>query len=150
MRDFETLVLSGATRHADTKGYGGGLKYESATRKETPPLIATDAINFSFGKTSEFDQRNVTREILKALMAFGVGTILQAPECDIAKYSMVSTGHWGCEVSHGTKLLKEILQWIAASEAGRGLSTLLFFWQMARRGDFRGFGKKHGAKMTLL
>lgn len=122
MEDFEALVLSGATCFAKTSGYAATLCYDKAAYEEAPPLIAIDALNFSGrGHWAEYRPHNIDREIRKSLTGFAAGTLVAVPECDSAQFTDIATGHWGCGAFKGTKLLKAILQWIAASQASRNL-----------------------------
>jgi len=55
----------------------------------------------------------VMRELEKAVAAF-----TPVNEESAKRWPIIATGNWGCGVFGGIILLKAILQWIAASEAG--------------------------------
>ena len=54
----------------------------------------------------------MTRERRKAFAGFMVP----------GSQTAIATGHWGCGAFGGDRYLKSLLQWIAASAAGRSLS----------------------------
>ena len=122
MRDFEAVVISGTHRFANTEGYGRAVRYTSSAFLAAPPLVAIDAIPLQRqSHKAEFWKPNIDREIQKAFTGFCCGTSISAVECDPKIFSQISTGHWGCGIFGGTRLFKALLQWIAASEAGRGV-----------------------------
>lgn len=56
----------------------------------------------------QFRKALMLREINKAFCGFSM-----------AATDVISSGEWGCGVFHGNAYLKALLQWIAASLAGR-------------------------------
>lgn len=73
-------------------------------------ITAIDAINFNRSKIPQFSMDSINREILKAYTGFNVEEI-----------STVTTGNWGCGVFGGDLQLKIIIQWLAASLAGKDI-----------------------------
>lgn len=57
------------------------------------------------------------RETIKAYCAFSV----RGEECAAWDAAPVSTGNWGCGAFGGDKYLKCLIQWLAASQAGRSM-----------------------------
>jgi len=79
-------------------------------------LVAFDALSFQ-ARHEQYSSDAIMRELLKAYMAFR-GDPLE----DTASLRAVATGNWGGEPgSKSDPELKALLQWAAASEAGRDL-----------------------------
>lgn len=72
----------------------------------------------------QFRQELILRELNKAYIAFKP-TALEPRRPDGTLFPL-SAGHWGCGVFHGNKELKLLLQWIAASQAGRSIKYFTF------------------------
>ena len=69
-------------------------------------IIAIDALSFP---QNQFSDDSVLREINKALAGFQL--------CHTSKG--IASGKWGCGVYGGDASLKSLIQWIAASIAGK-------------------------------
>ena len=69
-------------------------------------IIAIDALPFP---PNQFSDQSVLREINKALAGFQM--------CHDSKD--IASGKWGCGVYGGNSNLKSMIQWIAASIAGK-------------------------------
>ncbi|CDJ64525.1 hypothetical protein ENH_00071100 [Eimeria necatrix] len=72
---------------------------------------------------SQFQENKMKREVLKALLGFQgdpFEALLGEPKAPVA------TGKWGCVIFGGDNELKTLLQWIAASAAGRTLVYMAF------------------------
>ncbi|KAG8348649.1 putative poly(ADP-ribose) glycohydrolase [Trypanosoma vivax] len=81
-------------------------------------VVAMDAIDFSSVPELQYLQENVERETRKAFVAFkGVCSGPFHPP----RGGPVATGNWGCGAFCGDPQLKLLIQWCAASEAGRPL-----------------------------
>lgn len=78
-------------------------------------LVAFDALSFQ-ARHEQYSSDAIMRELLKAYMAFR-GDPLE----DTATLRAVATGNWGGDGAKGDPELKALLQWAAASEAGRDL-----------------------------
>lgn len=78
-------------------------------------LVAFDALSFQ-QRHEQYSPDAIMRELLKAYMAFR-GDPLE----DTATLRAVATGNWGGGGAKGDPELKALLQWAAASEAGRDL-----------------------------
>jgi len=70
-----------------------------------------DALIFSDNELAQWKPRLIDRELNKAYVTFY--------EKDSSKLIPIATGNWGCGAFAGDKLLKSVIQWIAASQAGR-------------------------------
>merc|ERR1711864_32534 len=78
-----------------------------------------DAIKFSGKGRVQFRADNVDRELNKAFVAF------HGPS-NVSRLQAVATGNWGCGAFGGDPRLKLVIQWLAASEAGRDITYFTF------------------------
>ncbi|KAL3101038.1 hypothetical protein niasHS_001498 [Heterodera schachtii] len=121
MDDNEAILLLGAERFSDYRGYCDTLRWvyrkydDDSTKRDSmgraidTELLAIDAL--CFGGQMEFwgDQfgaNAIKRELLKAYIGFS----LQTPESPHG----ISTGNWGCGAFGGDMELKSLIQWMAA------------------------------------
>ena len=112
--DNESIIITGAKKHADYKDYGLDAFYTGKNMQcwdwPSRKIIAIDAIPFQDGtgdnRFMQMQEHLLKREIIKCFVG------LQA-----AKGLGVSTGHWGCGAFGGDKEVKAIIQVIAASMA---------------------------------
>jgi poly(ADP-ribose) glycohydrolase len=68
-------------------------------------------LKFNKGDPYQFTWKAINREILKAYTGF----------CFFKKESRIITGGWGCGAYNGDFITKVIIQWIAASMAGKDI-----------------------------
>jgi poly(ADP-ribose) glycohydrolase len=136
LRDDEALLLRGATRFSAHEGYrhdftwAGDASYDAAsaegedddasgtTTSAPPSFVAFDAL-FDPGE-AQFGAELLVREANKALVAFTA----DAP--GVAPGGAVATGNWGAGAFRGDLPLKALLQWCAASRAGRAVEYYPF------------------------
>jgi poly(ADP-ribose) glycohydrolase len=121
MLDGEAVVLHGAAQVARTRGYASGLRYDGAHRDPvarladgTPDVtvVAIDALDFRKHPAGlEATEPALLRELQKAHAGFW-------PD---ERRLPIATGNWGCGVFGGDPALKAMLQWMAASTAGRAV-----------------------------
>ena len=78
-----------------------------ASDSQPAQVIAMDALCLD-DRDVQFRKALMLREINKAFCGFSM-----------AATDVISSGEWGCGVFHGNAYLKALLQWIAASLAGR-------------------------------
>lgn len=78
-----------------------------ASDSQPAQVIAMDALCLD-DRDVQFREALMLREINKAFCGFSM-----------AATDVISSGEWGCGVFHGNAYLKALLQWIAASLAGR-------------------------------
>ena len=71
--------------------------------------MAIDAVHFKENSSEQFEEEMINREILKAYAGFS----------SMPQEARVVTGGWGCGVFNGDLRTKLLIQWIAASLAGR-------------------------------
>ena len=117
-------------------------------------VVAIDATYFEWGTKMDEQLRkhHNNREIIKALVGFSA----DGPECSRSLFPAVSTGHWGCGAFHGDRQRALLIQWIAASAAGRSLiyHMLEDKWLAAAAGrasaDLTGLGATVGQLMTAF
>ncbi|KAL0486280.1 poly(ADP-ribose) glycohydrolase [Acrasis kona] len=119
LQDDECLLIRGAARYSNYTGYGDTFKYNGkyehadCNSHVEEEIIVIDALNFPKSKYSPRDQYRpnlILRELQKAYCGF---------ERPHFKNKTIATGNWGCGVFGGNRQLKSMIQWIAASEAGR-------------------------------
>lgn len=124
MSPKEAIVIKGSQVYSQYTGYSGTLKFAGAATDVTEvfedgsrgsEVLAMDAVN-SPGE-SQFLQETIERNILKAYCAF-----LETE----TNYRPIATGNWGCGVFKNDLHFQFIIQWIAASLAGRSLHYYFF------------------------
>ena len=89
-------------------------------------VVAIDAFQFRrrVPKQHQYQVPYLLRELHKAYIGFR--PTLNSPQKD-GRPTAVATGNWGCGIFGGNKTLKFIIQWMAASCAGRDLLYLTFY-----------------------
>ena len=133
MEDNESILIRGAEQFSSYSGYGGALKFTGPHTDTNPidesnrrcvSIVAIDATPFGYENDEQFDVKGVLRELDKAYCGFG----FRIPGDDVESNKMraVATGNWGCGAFGGDKELKSLLQWMAASMAGRPLKYYSF------------------------
>ena len=122
MADDEALVLVNAERIARYSGYNTGLKFTGDYVETSSGVcrVAIDATCYGWGigADEQYSQQMLLRELNKALVGFDH----KFP----TKGADVATGNWGCGAFGGNIHLKSLLQWCAASAAGRGVAYFTF------------------------
>jgi poly(ADP-ribose) glycohydrolase len=122
MEDFESIYIRNLRRYADYTGYGKTLALGSPAAdiftSERKDFFAIDALKYTSKDSNEDDlkrtqyrMKNVLRDLNKALIGF----TLPAD----TKFSLISTGKWGCGAFGGDPQLKFLQQWMAISVLGR-------------------------------
>ena len=122
----ESLLITGAERFSAYSGYAFKLRFAGDHRDLQPRegngtiqscILAMDAQDFR-GRDSSFSAQLsptcLLRDLNKAVTAFG-------PSGFTEHFPKVATGNWGCGAFRGNARLKALVQWIAASAAGRQL-----------------------------
>lgn len=146
MRSNEAICISGTERYTTTAGYAFSLRYGGDYRDSAPrvrvtidgpgafsnskvavvvgstvdmianSIVAIDAIPFSSrGLGAQLGARPLHRELNKALVGFGARGV------ELEHATRLSTGNWGCGAFNGNLQVKFLVQWLAASEAGRDM-----------------------------
>lgn len=126
MEKNEAIIMKGAEKFSDYKGYGMTLNfggnYQDNNFEDGQCLntdIGIDALDFRDGaELTQYEKENIDREITKCYSGFKDGN-----------NTKISTGNWGSGEFKGDKRLKLILQWIAASIAKKELLYYTFFQQ---------------------
>ncbi len=130
MDDRESILIVGAEQFASYSGYGGSFKCSGphqdtnpvdARRRRCVSIVAMDAIYFT-SKWEQYLEKNILRELNKAYCGFRH----VASGDDRSQLIPVATGNWGCGMFGGVKMLKTVIQWMAASRAGRNLKYYTF------------------------
>jgi poly(ADP-ribose) glycohydrolase len=125
----EAVLIIGPMRFSNYSGYRDTFAWASHHEDKTPRdalgrletlITAIDAVSFPVTQVGrQYSRYYVNRELNKAYIGF-LPTEEDSPAWPIA------TGHWGCGAFNGNKQLKAIIQWLAASEAGRSLRYFAF------------------------
>ena len=109
----------GFRKHFASKGYSDTTAYDYTENvpykvdkdgRAEEYIVAIDAIHFKEGDSTQFEDQLIDREILKAYAGFSSIPVEKAK---------VVTGGWGCGVFNGDLRTKLLIQWIAASLAGK-------------------------------
>jgi len=118
----EAIAISGARIFSDSKLYGYGKGFTGPrpftitntiwNTDDVPTLIAIDAVRYERG--SENTQYNKT-EKLKALLKAIVGFASHKGATEYPNTRVIATGNWGAGAFNGDKILKFLIQWVAAS-----------------------------------
>ena len=86
-------------------------------------LTCIDAVDYrSLGRHLQYSRAHFERELDKAYAGFGE----LPPEQGHPRCTTVATGNWGCGAFLGDKEFKALLQWMAASAAGKRLRYYTF------------------------
>ncbi|KAF8375544.1 parg-1 [Pristionchus pacificus] len=127
MEPHEAILIQGAQQYSAYTGYSDSLKHMPLKLRRGEPrdcygrarsyLVAIDAVRFT-KKGIQYLPEFIARETKKAYAGFMRDK--DAPARPIA------TGNWGCGVFNGDKELKSLIQWVAASKAGRPLIYITF------------------------
>ncbi|XP_022669824.1 poly(ADP-ribose) glycohydrolase-like isoform X2 [Varroa destructor] len=126
--DDEALLMTGPERFNEYTDYSDNFRWRGNVfdfrdrdhwgRKYTQ-LVAIDALKHQGRKQQheQFKIEKIMRELVKSLCGF------QTPGFP---RSAVATGNWGCGAFGGDARLKFLVQWMAASRAGRPLVYFTF------------------------
>ena len=100
-----------------------GFVVDAHSPGQLSQIVAMDAIFFGRNGTAvqQFSANRMSREVFKAFNGFSVSSLVLARE-----YPLIATGNWGCGAFGGEVGLKAMLQWIAASLAGRSIVYFSF------------------------
>jgi poly(ADP-ribose) glycohydrolase len=124
MKDLEAVVIVGAQQFSQYSGYGGSFTCEGPASPDSNALdaqgrrdihlVAIDAL--CYPGDLQYEPAGMVRELVKASAGFQgdqheAGGALRA----------VATGNWGSGVFGGDPQLKCLLQWMAATVAGRAV-----------------------------
>ena len=98
---------------SDVNDAGDAAPTIDASRR--PAIVAIDALCYPGSPQQQYAPRVMLREMRKALAGFSIPT----QERGRAPLTAVATGNWGCGAFGGFVDIKAIIQWLAASQAGR-------------------------------
>mmetsp|Transcript_7904 Transcript_7904/g.14742 ORF Transcript_7904/g.14742 Transcript_7904/m.14742 type:complete len:479 (+) Transcript_7904:9-1445(+) len=134
MDEDEAIQIVGAQQYSAYGGYGRNLAYAGDFKDTVYPrdadgtplisILAMDAFDFKRRDSSLKAQMSpyfALRELNKALAAF-----TPVDEVSLRNFPSIATGNWGCGAFKGNAPLKALLQWCAASQAGRQLRYFPF------------------------
>jgi len=136
MREEEAILIQGAATMSEYQGYAKGFKWNGKKEEKYEitksnivdrNIIAIDALDLRDERIpTQFSTDLLLRELNKAYVGFS-----GVPELDEEiKRKPIATGRWGCGIFAGNVHLKFILQWIAASRAGRAM----IFYSFGKQG----------------
>mmetsp|Transcript_16398 Transcript_16398/g.24708 ORF Transcript_16398/g.24708 Transcript_16398/m.24708 type:complete len:806 (-) Transcript_16398:185-2602(-) len=126
LEDHEIAAVIGAHKFNDVTGVGFNMTYERSNSLEKDPLpndlydrkanclVFMDALEVS--GVAEYGMETLLRESLKAHTGFSLHPITLGEH-----YPAVATGNWGGGYAGGDPQYRFLIQWIAASFAGREL-----------------------------
>ncbi|CAF0958413.1 unnamed protein product [Adineta steineri] len=128
MEDNECIFLIGCEQYSSYRGYANSFQFDGDYKDTTPKdkwgrkwchLVAMDAIYFQ-NPSTQYNMKAIDRELIKAYTSFR--PLGKGPNYEFG----ITTGNWGCGAFNGDKQLKAIIQWMAASVAGRPLIYAAF------------------------
>jgi poly(ADP-ribose) glycohydrolase len=115
----ESIKLLGCGTYCKWRGYGFGFRFAGdhtgATGAGIAEIIAMDAVDYDIDEQQQFSESHMRRDIIKAFAGFNA-----------ADRPKIATGNWGCGAFGGNMHLKSLLQWLAASAAGKDLRYYSF------------------------
>ena len=134
MDHLESILITGAEQFSAYTGYGGRFKFagpyqdrnllDKLNRKQVN-IVAIDAIPFGWGTAdSQFQRNGINRELYKAYCGFSHS--ISTDDVTSGELASVATGNWGCGAFGGDKEMKTLLQWMAATKAGRAVKYYTF------------------------
>lgn len=131
MRELESILIVGAEQFSHYRGYGRSTFTYAGPCFDANPvdkrlrrcvsIVAIDAtpVRRIGGPEEQFKARNILRELNKAYSGFT--NIAAGDDSSTGTLTPVATGNWGCGAFRGDKRLKMLIQWLAASRAGRAV-----------------------------
>ena len=136
MAPLESILITGAETFSTYSGYGGNFNYTGPYKDSnlldsrnrcSVDIVAIDAIPAAWlpgGASFQFTPASIIRETCKAYCGFSFQACGDSAE---GKSRVpVASGNWGCGAFGGNKELKTIVQWVAASCAGRKVCYCTF------------------------
>lgn len=142
LEDCDALFMSGAAQMSAYTGYANSFRFAGPLdNSANEPLVkgplpipnskakypmrdvcvvAMDAINVAGGPDWQYSPVYVERELNKAFVCF-FGVSRRMASLSSIHSGPIATGNWGCGAFGGDVRLKLLIQWCAASEAGRPL-----------------------------
>ena len=130
LQDNETLIITGAEQFSSYTGYRHTFEWAGSHTDDTTrdswgrrevQVVAMDAKSMKQSPESQFTPELMQRELNKAYCGF-----YSSETTPCGRLAAVATGNWGCGAFHGDKRLKALLQWLAASAAGRDMVYFTF------------------------
>ena len=142
----ECIVIVGLERFSNYAGYSSTFRFAGPHDDPTPcdgrgrvatAFLAIDALIYD-DVEQQFNMMDVGRELVKAYCAFSFPSDPLIPDSVVqdsrakarfnssANYEVISTGNWGCGAFRGDVQLKFVIQWIAATLAGRPIRYFPF------------------------
>jgi hypothetical protein len=133
LQPHEALIMNGSCQYSSYSGYGTTFAFagpasipnlspaEVSKQMRHVCVVAMDAVDFARNPSLRLEYQFlpfwISREVIKAYAAFvGAESQLEA-----SKSGPIATGNWGCGAFGGDLYLKFLIQWCAASAAGRPL-----------------------------
>eukprot|EP01122_Echinamoeba_exundans_P000608 TRINITY_DN10533_c0_g1_i1.p1 TRINITY_DN10533_c0_g1~~TRINITY_DN10533_c0_g1_i1.p1 ORF type:complete len:473 (+),score=82.03 TRINITY_DN10533_c0_g1_i1:356-1774(+) len=139
MNKKEAILMIGSEQYSEYKGYGGNFEYVGNFRchkerdeqgRKKNYVVAIDALDFRMQDSSfQFKAIAKKRELNKAYIGFLPTSEEKERAAESGGIAPIATGNWGGGAFRGDRPLKAVLQWLAASEAGR--DTLYYSFKQA-------------------
>ena len=133
MSDNEAILITGAEQFAEYSGYGFGFNFAGPHTDTNPiddrnircvSIVAIDALPQGYVGEDEFEVSSLARDLDKAFCGFGF--VIAGDDVVTGVMKPVATGNWGCGAFGGSKELKTLQQWMAATRAGRHVKYYSF------------------------
>ncbi len=156
MQELESILITGAEQFSTYSGYGGTFTYTGphtdtnpvdAHRKRHVSIVAIDATPYYGSSNSQFHGQDILRELNKAYSGFSCEVV--GDDLATGKLVPVATGNWGCGAFRGDKHLKTLIQWMAASRAGREVKYYTFKDEELAKKQIVAIEKLRSEKMTV-
>ena len=126
-------MITGAEQFSTYAGYSGTFTYTGPYEDTNPvddrlrrcvSIVAMDATRYQSRSTQQYNKQDIIRELNKAFCGFT--HTVSGDDAKTQTFTPVATGNWGCGAYNGDKRLKTLIQWLAASRAGREVKYYTF------------------------
>ena len=114
LSENEAIQISGVRKILEISKTMGQITFTEAHGKPLTCVTGIDADNYSQDKNQQFSEPKILRELWKAVIGFD-----KDPMNLERNKHWICTGNWGCGINLGDLQLKFLIQWMAASQAGR-------------------------------
>ena len=126
LENEEAFIIKGVQRFNETRGFKSSFRLvgdflesivQDDFRRNDSYIVAIDAVYYQGHEYLQYEKAQIVRELNKAYVGF-MGDAEDRVNRDIA------TGRWGCGAFGGDDRLKFVIQWLAASAAGKNMQFL--------------------------
>ena len=148
LKSSEAVILMGFEQFSCAEGYGHSLRFAGPYSDPSPVkdhqlssyVTAVDALDYRYSSDSfQYGTIAVLRELNKLYAG------ISAPDLP----TTMATGNWGCGVFGGNVELKTLIQWTAASRAGKSIAYYPYDNHIIAEGMPRILEQIHALKISL-